>query len=452
MDNRIAVVDDEVINLTNIRMILGSEGFKVSCLRSGKDLFKFLEKNIPDLILLDIMMPDMDGFEVYHALREFEEKIDRAQVPVIFLTGDNDSETERRGLSAGASDFIHKPFDRDILLARIANTIEQSKTIESLAEEAAIDKLTGFLNKASGTDRIRELCGSNRGALLLFDLDNFKLVNDLYGHDCGDRVLVSFAEIMRENTRTGDVVSRIGGDEFLAFFPDMSDERAVASLSSRVNARLAEKCRELMGDDFDVPIGISCGASMVPAQGRDYENLFLGVDQALYKVKQGGKHGYGMSGASGVNDPGTVYPEVSDPEEEMERLTRIYEERGTGQEAMMLSSDAFSWCCRYIMRSVKKNGQSAGKIVFILKPANENADMVAAEAEFSDILKSVLRKVDIFTINKSCHFFAILPGLGRDETREMMDHIRKSWEKTSKAVDTEVRCAAGEVSFPEDEV
>ena len=98
----IAVVDDEPLSLTNAKNLLGEQNMRVSCLRSGRDLMRFMEKNTPDLILLDILMPEMDGFETYHALREFEERTGIAQIPVILLTGESNSETERRGLKAGA--------------------------------------------------------------------------------------------------------------------------------------------------------------------------------------------------------------------------------------------------------------------------------------------------------------------------------------------------------------
>ena len=183
MDYWIVVVDDEAVSLIEAKCLLDEENMRVSCLRSGRNLLKFIERHTPDLILLDILMPEMDGFETYHALRRYEEQTGRSNIPVIFLTGEEDRETERRGLKAGASDFIHKPFDRDILLSRIKNTIMNHKTIESLEEEVTVDKLTGFLNKASGSEKIEKLCRETRGALLVMDLDNFKLVNDLFGHD-----------------------------------------------------------------------------------------------------------------------------------------------------------------------------------------------------------------------------------------------------------------------------
>ena len=241
----IVVVDDEPLSLKNAKEHLNKKDMRVSCLRSGSDLLTFMEKNTPDLILLDILMPGMDGFETYRELRKQEEQQGRPLTPVIFLTGENDKETERRGLRAGASDYIHKPFDKDILINRIVNTINNSRTIESLTEEATLDKLTGFLNKTSGTEKAVSMVKSSPGALVIFDLDNFKLVNDIFGHDMGDRVLVSFSDIIRHNVRSADMISRIGGDEFMAYFSDMTDEEAVSSLVSRLNDQLLSESEKL---------------------------------------------------------------------------------------------------------------------------------------------------------------------------------------------------------------
>ena len=215
MNYWIVVVDDETISLTNTKNMLNASNMRVSCLRSGMDLLKFIKKNTPDLILLDILMPEMDGFETYLALREYEDQTGRTHIPVIFLTGENNNEVERQGLSLGASDYIRKPFNKDILVRRIENTVANSRTIETLSEEAMVDKLTGLLNKASGTDRISFMCSRKTGALMIMDIDNFKLVNDLYGHDKGDRMLQIFAGILKNSAGENDAVGRIGGDEFL---------------------------------------------------------------------------------------------------------------------------------------------------------------------------------------------------------------------------------------------
>ena len=290
MEYRIALVDDDTTSLANIRALLSERGMKVCCLKSGNDLLKYIENHKPDLILMDVVMPEMDGFETFNKLRYKEEQLNMEHIPVIFLTGESDIDAERRGLRLGASDFIHKPINQDIITRRIHNTITNNKTIVSLTEEASIDKLTGLYNKSFGTERISEAISDVirevTGALIMFDLDNFKLVNDLFGHDMGDKVLSAFSEIMRKNTRDTDIISRIGGDEFLGLFREIREEAAVASLTERLNNELFEEAKLLMGEDFDIPLGISVGAVMIPEEKKSYEVLFDMADSAMYSAKR----------------------------------------------------------------------------------------------------------------------------------------------------------------------
>lgn len=130
MNDWILVVDDDAANLRMASHILTAEGMRVSCLKSGEDALRFLQENRPDLILLDIHMPGMDGFETIAAVRSNEKTAD---IPVIFLTADDDSETETQGLKAGAMDFIKKPFVPQVLLLRVRHTIELIRLQENLA-------------------------------------------------------------------------------------------------------------------------------------------------------------------------------------------------------------------------------------------------------------------------------------------------------------------------------
>ena len=132
MSDWILVVDDDTANLRMASHILTSENMRVSCLKSGKDVMKYLRQNRPDIILLDIHMPGMDGFETLAAIRENEETTD---IPVIFLTADDDSDTETRGLKAGAMDFIKKPFVPEILLLRVRHTIKLTRLQTGLSRE-----------------------------------------------------------------------------------------------------------------------------------------------------------------------------------------------------------------------------------------------------------------------------------------------------------------------------
>lgn len=425
MDRWIVVVDDEAMSLTNAKNMLSEENMRVSCLRSGYDLLKFVEKNQPDLVLLDIIMPGMDGFETYDALRRFEDKAGRPHIPVIFLSGEHDSAIEQQGLEIGASDFIRKPFNKEIIVRRIENTINNQKKIETLTEEAMLDNLTGFLNKSRGTERVSKLCGRKKGALMIFDIDSFKLVNDLFGHEMGDRVLKAFADIVRDNTRETDTISRIGGDEFMAFYEDLTDESAVASLTLRLNSQLLSEAERLMGKDHGIPLGISIGVVMIPEQGRDYEALFAMADGALYTAKQNGKHGYcKYSQIKDENDTG-----LGDPEEKLERIIRIIEERNDKGGALLLGGDSFALVYRFVMRFYKRYGGTAALLLLTLS-VDENMDNIKQleiSASFVSMVKRILRMSDIIMQNGSNSFFVLLTERTRAEVEGAINRIEKSW-------------------------
>lgn len=425
----IAVVDDDAQSLTSARIILSEENMKVSCLRSGKDFLKFIDKNTPDLVLLDVMMPEMDGFETYTALMEYEDKTGRQHIPVIFLTGENDSETEQRGLKLGASDFVRKPLNKDIIVTRIDNTLRNVKAIESLTEEAMFDKLTGFFNKARGTERISKLCKRQAGALMIMDLDNFKLVNDLFGHEMGDRVLRAYADIVRNNTRVTDTISRIGGDEFLAFYENLTDESAMAALTMRLNTQLVSKAAELMGEDNGIPLGISIGAVFVPEQGREYEALFGMADGALYTAKENGKHDYHIYRPVTVEDvrkEGTA-------DDRIDRILKTIEERNEKGGALFLGKDSFAIVYRFVMRFYQRYGGVAAIVLFTLvsEVQLDNADFLDCMQQLEGVLDKTLRRSDLAMHSSANSFFILLTERSKVEADMAVDRVMEAWEQVN---------------------
>ena len=445
----IVVVDDEPLSLTNAKNMLEEENMKVSCLPSGQMLLKFVNKNTPDLILLDILMPEMDGFETYNALRRFEDENGRNHIPVIFLTGKDNIDMERRGLKAGASDFVRKPFNKEILKRRIYNTIVNSKKIESLTEEASVDKLTGFLNKASGTSRVEKMCADCSGALTIMDIDSFKLVNDLFGHDMGDRMLRAFSDILRHNTRETDVISRIGGDEFMAFFMDMNSKKAVASLTERLNRQILEAAEELMGKDHGIPLGISVGVCMIPEHGRDYESLFALADGSLYTVKQNGKHGFFIYDEKLFKSEG----EELSLDEEINRITKIVSERNEGKGALLLGRESFAMIYRFIMRFYKRYGGNSVKILFEIVPTEGEESIKPAEAasQFGAILQKSLRRSDIVLQNRSNQFFVFLTERDAFDAENVLNRLLDEWKEKNDSKCFEIRYSLKCEEFKENE-
>ena len=192
----IIVVDDDTANLKMAGHILSKNNMRVTAFKSGSSFLEYVNENgMPDLVLLDIKMPVMDGFETLGELRQFEQQNGLMKTPVVFLTADEDVDTETRGFEVGVSDFIRKPFNPDVLLRRIDNIMSNSQEMQSLKSEATIDKLTGFLNKGATGVELSRMCSEKTGCLMMIDLDSFKLVNDIYGHEMGDKVLIACADI-----------------------------------------------------------------------------------------------------------------------------------------------------------------------------------------------------------------------------------------------------------------
>lgn len=428
----IVVVDDDTLTLTQLKSILREQDMRVSCLRSGWDLLKFVEKNTPDLILLDIQMPEMDGFTAYEELRRREESAGREPIPIIFLSGVETSEAERRSLEQGASDFIRKPVHKEVLSKRILNAVKHTKDIEILKEEAALDKLTGFLNKAAGTVRLTKLCAEQTGMLLILDLDNFKMVNDIYGHSMGDKFLIAFADVVRHNIRGQDVVVRVGGDEFMGFFVNMKDETALRSLHRRLNEQLHKEAVKLAGDDFDIPLSISVGAVLVPEHGRDYESLFPLADSALYKVKQSGKNGSRIYGPEGD----AALAGDNDIKNEFDRIMQIVEgwHRGGGAPAMNL--EQFSLLYRFVQQFYKRYGGMVIKLMFILSEEDTAEphpySLIDAAEKFGLCLQDTLRKSDMILRHKPNQFLVLLQNLSEKDFPIVFRRIMNVWEAGGK--------------------
>ncbi len=420
---KVVVVDDDLLSLKRIKTLLEDQDMTVSCLRSGNDLLKFLEKNTTDIILLDILMPEMDGFETYSAVREFEEKNQKSQTPIIFLTGENDSDVERRGLKEGASDFVRKPLDKDILVKRIRNTVERNKKIEELIEEATLDKLTGFLNKAAGTKAISEECSKQEGALMLLDLDNFKLVNDLFGHDMGDNVLVALSDVIRHSVRAHDVVSRIGGDEFMIFFPSLLVEDAVASLTNRLNSQLTAEADALMGSDHGIPLGISVGVAFAPLHTNSYDKLFHYADTALYKTKNKGKHGYTVFEPMDLQNNGT-----GNLDQELSRVLQIFNERGERKGALIFGREAFSQNYRFIIRFLERYGGLITRLMISAEFDDSEMPLQEKIDSFSKTITKCLRSSDIIYQSRPNHFFIVLPFLYADDLQGVIDRLKRAAE------------------------
>ncbi|MDI6748025.1 MAG: diguanylate cyclase [Rhodocyclaceae bacterium] len=297
LDASILIVDDQEANVLWLEQMLCDAGYR--CITTTLDphaVYALHRDNHYDLILLDLQMPGMDGFQVMEGLKEIE--ID-GYLPILVITALPDHKL--RALTSGAKDFISKPFDILEARTRIHNMLEvrllykqfadYGREMESLALH---DALTGLPNRRLLMDRLAlAIAHAHRNkramAVMYLDLDGFKQVNDTLGHAAGDTLLSQVAARLVAAVRQEDTVARLGGDEFVIALWELSHADDVAKLASKVIQAVSQPYRI---QDSDVSMTVSIGASIYPTHGEAGETLMKSADLALYEAKYAGKNNY----------------------------------------------------------------------------------------------------------------------------------------------------------------
>ncbi len=301
-DALIMIVDDNPQNLKILASLLETFNCELQICTDGQEALDALKLDLPDLILLDVMMPDIDGFEVCRRIRENPFWQD---MPIIFLTAKSTSEDIITGFEVGGNDYVTKPFNEAELLARVRNLLELKRIrdalkernaemevlVSKLATASATDPLTGLVNRRAMTARLNEEVARfyrhNRGFVLLMgDIDYFKRINDSYGHDGGDVVLKSMAQRMNAHLRREDLVARWGGEEFLILLPD-TDEAGGYTFAERMRVAIANEAFTYNEHQFQVTLTLGLCAFK---KHHTLDKAILLADQALYLGKQHGRN------------------------------------------------------------------------------------------------------------------------------------------------------------------
>ncbi len=319
MEHHVAIVDDDIMNLKIATNILTKNGIEVASFASGPELLDYLRNETPDLILLDILMPGMDGFTTLEKIHEIEEELDLQEIPVIFLTSEDDNQTETMSFEKGVSDYIRKPFEPSVLLRRITNILKRQEQLYRFYEEATMDNLTGLLNRSALSSKLEMVCRRKPGYLMMIDMDSFKLVNDIHGHKAGDKILISFAILIRGFLGPDDIVGRLGGDEFVAFSSFLKNENDLKEFADNLNENLLLDANRILGEGHGIKLGVSIGAIRLHGEGEEYNDVLNKADKALYRTKNNGKHGYSLYEEEEVSEGRLA--------KEMRSLSRIMSER-----------------------------------------------------------------------------------------------------------------------------
>ncbi len=291
MNKKILMVDDSNSTIELVKTYI--EEYDVSGASCGKEMWEYLEDNSPELILLDIIMPGEDGFQLANEISRNEKYCD---IPIIFISAKNTGRDVMEGLKCDVYDYIKKPFDRFELLARINAVIKRKELENKLKDQSVKDSLTNCFNRKYFYDQVKQQVSlyvrtGTTFSIALIDIDNFKSINDTYGHLAGDDVITKFSSIIKENIRIYDIPIRFGGEEFAVIFPSCIKTDA---------AKAIDKIRSIVKEtppvygkksiSFTFCCGIIEVTEVKDKNNITFESLIKIADDRLYKGKNSGKN------------------------------------------------------------------------------------------------------------------------------------------------------------------
>jgi diguanylate cyclase (GGDEF)-like protein len=284
------IVDDEKMNLMVLNQILSSD-YTILTAKTGAEALARAEKLLPDLILLDIMLPDMSGFEV---IRSLKASPIASGSPVIFITGLNSVDDEEKGLQMGAVDYITKPFNNTIVKVRVRTHVQILQNVRTIERIGLLDPLTEIPNRRNFDKRMemelkRAARDKKRMSFMMIDIDHFKKYNDTYGHLQGDVLLKSVAKLLSAQAkRPADMTVRLGGEEFGMLLPDTPIEAAAIVAERARNAIKSAVVQTI--DQKDTSVTVSIGvASIIPGKDTVASDLLSVADKCLYEAKNSGR-------------------------------------------------------------------------------------------------------------------------------------------------------------------
>ena len=307
----------------------------------------------------------------------------------------------------------------------IGNLVQNANNLERWQNAATTDSLTGLINKRGADFELTRACASDKGILMILDLDSFKPVNDIYGHDMGDKILISMAQLMKTCTRQEDILCRLGGDEFVAFLRNADRDMVVDDKTKFLNNEILKAARTYLGKDMEIPIGVSVGAVKVPDEGNDYHELLAKADKALYEAKDKGKHAFAIFSSAEGAKPSVVDQTATGG---ITSIKKIMAERGPSNCAYTVDYNSLEDIYRVIKRVAQGRGVNCRMIHFEIVSDEDKVSEVMER--FLEIVKHSLRRTDIVCVDGENRVLAIVFPENEDESQEdIVKNIISKWEK-----------------------
>ena len=284
----VVLADDDPSIRLMVRHVLESEDFDIVEASDGLEALKAVEKHHPALILLDAVMPGIDGFTTCQQIKDKG----YTDIPVMMITGLDDDASVERAYEVGAIDFITKPIKWAVLKHRVKSVVAKVIAERKVKLLAYRDTLTGLPNRLLFADRLEQaVVRSERTrtsmALMLIDIDDFKLVNDSFGHDAGDKLIKAVGDLISKSLRRADTIARLGGDEFAVIIEGIDGPDDAISIADNLTTILEHNVRL---DDQETYTSASIGIAVYPGDGKDARTLLKNSDTAMYRAKESGRH------------------------------------------------------------------------------------------------------------------------------------------------------------------
>lgn len=428
----ILMVDDMAVNLEHAVDVL-KDAYEISTVKSGRQALIILRESIPDLLMIDINMPDMNGYELMEIIRN-DQRL--KEIPVVFISVETDRESEIEALKMGAMDFIKKPFEPEVMHSRIDRVLEiaeQKKELQSFAWE---DALTSLFNRryierlVNYTNREEKKC-----FFMLLDLDNFKLVNDRFGHLTGDEVLIRFSEVLKENAGPKDSVCRLGGDEFAIYFPQDSEnceESRMQAITRKLIEDVAFEVNDMLGNTSEFKVSVSIGISGKPEDGRNFAELFAAADKALYFVKENGKGGYRFY----ADMEAERFKPGKDRLPDLIQLSHQLQEMGDEKGVYQVEYAGFKKIYNFVARCMERRKQNVQLVLFSIHDMDGRGLERFREAKGIETLELAiirsLRRGDVATRCGDVQYTAILNDVSLKEGTMIAQRIKEKFKDLLK--------------------
>ena len=283
----VVLADDDPSIRLMVRHVLEDENYEIVEAEDGLDAIKAVEKQHPALVLLDAVMPGLDGFTTCQQLKDRG----HVDVPVIMLTGLDDDASVERAYEVGAIDYITKPIKWAVLKHRVRSIVKSVMAERKIQRLEYRDTLTQLPNRLLFNDRLDQaIVRAERRresiALMVVDIDDFKLVNDSFGHEAGDKLIKAVGELLSKSLRRADTVARLGGDEFAIIIENVDGEDDAISIADNLTTILKHNVRL---DEQETFTSASVGISMFPDDGMDASTLLKNADTAMFRAKEQGR-------------------------------------------------------------------------------------------------------------------------------------------------------------------